>query len=535
MKRYTYIRCGRCIAFNLYGVIMFILVIIFTVLFSTTAFGNDTGEPLAGLDAYIENGMDDWKIPGLAVAIVKDDEIVYAKGFGNRKLGEAEPVDEHTLFGIASLTKAFTTAAIGILVEEGKLEWNDPVVKYLPDFRLYYPWMTHEITVHDLLIHRSGLGRMIGNRLQFMTGKGPDELTYRLRYLEPMASFRAEYIYNNMMYMVAGQVIEAVSGQRWDEFVAERIFEPLGMERSNLSIYDLDGEENAAWPHQYIKGEVQVIPRRDFDNAGPAASINSSVYELAQWMRLHLEDPGSYDGTQVIDTTTMRMVHRPQSVIPVTDPSTEFAAYGLGWGVRLYNDRIISRHSGATDGMNSIIVLVHEENLGIVVVTNIFNDFKNALANHVIDSFLGVPDKKEWHEKYLTEYEEEYNQVQQRREEIHNARVKNTQPSLPVSARSGRYYDSLYGEVTLTVQDDNMYITFWGDDSLVADLEHWHYDTYRAVWRNPAQREKFIWFDMDKTGETAVLNIEFNLRPELLQVGAYPSNYTRTVRFKKEN
>ncbi len=504
-------------------------------LLSISALSNNLNDPLTGLDAYIETGMKDWQIPGLAIAVVKDDEIVYAKGFGVRKLDEPGPVNEHTLFGIASLTKAFTTAAIGILVDDGKLHWDDPVITYLPDFQLSDPWVTREITVRDLLIHRSGLGRMIGNRLQFMTNRGSDELTYRLRYLEPMASFRAEYIYNNMMYMVAGRVIEAVSGQKWHEFVAERIFEPLGMERSNFSIRDLEGKENAAWPHQYIKGDVQIIPRRDFDNVGPAACINASVYEVARWIRLHLECPGSFNGTELIDISTMRMLHRPQSVIPVQDPSKEFAAYGFGWGIRLYRGRIVSRHAGAADGMNSFIVLVHEENLGVVIVTNLFNDFMYALANHVIDSSLGVTDEMDWHSKYLNEYQEKYEEVRKKRDDIHNARADNTKPSLPVSALAGKYYDSLYGELTVTVRDNDMFITFWDDDSLIADLEHWHYDTFRAIWRNPAQREKFVWFDLDRTGEAATLNVEFNLRPDLLQVGAYPSGFTRVVRFKREN
>lgn len=511
---------------------LFTILFLSVVLCLSLVAGNSNGLP-DDLEAYIEAGMKDWEIPGLAIAVVKDDEIAFARGFGIRKLGGNDAVDEHTLFGIASLTKAFTTAALGILVDEGKLQWDDPVTKHIPEFQLYDPWTTREITVRDLLIHRSGLGRMIGNRLQFMTGQDAPELTYRLRYLEPQASFRARYVYNNMLYMVAGQVIEAVSGQAWNEFVRDRLFKPLGMDRSNLSIHDIDENENAAWPHQYIKGEVQTIPRRDFDNVGPAASINASVYEMTQWMRLHLGEPGKLGDTQLIEDSTIREIHRPQSAIPVTDPFNEIAAYCLGWGVRLYNDRLISRHAGASDGMNSFIVLVHEENLGVVVVTNVFNDFMYALANHVIDSYLDVP-YTDWHEKYLTQYEKEYETVKERREKLHDARIENTRPSLSAGAYAGEYYDQLYGTVSVMVEGDTIAIQFWEDDSLVADLEHWHYDTYRALWHNPAQREKFVWFDVDKTGEVAALNVEFNLRPALLQVGAYPSDYTRIVRFEKK-
>lgn len=489
----------------------------------------------ADLDAYIESGMNDWQIPGLAIAVVKDGAIAYAKGFGVRKLGESQTVDEHTLFGIASLTKAFTTAALGLLVDDGRIDWDDPVTDYLHDFQLSDPWVTREITIRDLLIHRSGLGRMIGNRLQFMTNRDSGELAYRLRYLEPMASFRSQYIYNNMMYMVAGRVIEAATGGPWHEFINDRLFQPIGMERSNFSINELVGEENAAWPHQYIKGTVQTVPRRNFDNIGPAGSINACVYEMAQWMRLHLGNPGSINGIQLISTSVMTELHRPQSVIPVEQPAEEFAAYALGWGVRLYRDRIIIRHAGASDGMNAFIVLMPAENLGVVILTNIFNDFMYALANYAIDSLLGIPDPEDWHEKYLTEFREKYNEVSERRERIHNERRVNTQPSISAEELSGSYYDNLYGNITVTLQDDNVSIIFWDDDSLIADLEHWHYDTYRAVWRNPAQREKFVWFDQDKTGKVHAINVEFNLRPDLLQVGAYPSDYTRVVRFIKEN
>jgi CubicO group peptidase (beta-lactamase class C family) len=510
------------------------IVQIILTFFSVTLLGYNQNEPPGDLDAYIETGMNDWRIPGLAIAVVKDDETVYAEGFGVRKLDEPEQVDEHTLFGIASLTKAFTTAALAMLVDDGILDWDDPVIRYLPDFQLSDPWVTREITVRDLLIHRSGLGRMIGNRLQFMTNRSSDELTYRLRYLEPQASFRADYIYNNMMYMVAGRVIESVSGQMWHEFVSERIFTPLGMERSNFSIYDLEGEENAAWPHQYIEGDVSAIPRRDFDNIGPAGAVNASVYELTRWMRLHLGTPGEIDGETLISPAAMIELHRPQSVIPVQQPDKEFAAYGLGWGVRIYRDRIALRHAGASDGMNAFIVLVPGENLGVVILTNIFNDFTYALANRVIDSFIGLPGETDWHQKYLAEYRRQYEAVKERREEIHNARVPDTGPTLSPEDLSGRYSDRLYGELTVNARNNELFITFWDDDSLIADLEHWHYDTYRAVWRNPAQREKFVWFDRDRTGRVAVLNVEYNLRPDLLQVGAYPSGYTRVVRFIKE-
>lgn len=510
-------------------------VFMVTVFIASFVYADGIEQKLEGLDEYIVHGMEQWNIPGLAVAVVKDDETVYMKGFGVRKLGEPETVDGHTLFGIASLSKAFTGAAIGMLVDEEKLRWEDPVVDYLPQFRLSDPWVTNNITVRDLLIHNSGLGRMIGNRLQFMTGKERGELMYHLRYLEPEQSFRSSYVYSNMLYMVAGQLIPAVTGKSWDDFIKDRIFTPLGMKHSNTSISDLSGTSNVAYPHQEIKGKVQIIPRRNFDNVGPAASINASVYEMVQWMRLHLGEPGVVDDTRMLEPETMRVLHHPQNVIPVSDPNKEFAAYGMGWGVRLYRDRIISRHAGAVDGMNSFIVLVHEENLGVVILTNLFNDFMYALANHIIDSFLDVSEERDWHTLFRDEFERQYRDVKEKREEIHNSRIADAPANVSLDSLTGRFRDSLYGDVTVSVEGDNASIMFWDDESLVADLEHWHYNTYRAIWRNPAQREKFIWFDLDKSGSVAFLNVEVNLRPDLIQVGAYPSEYTRVVRYKKVN
>ncbi len=511
----------------------YFFALLLVIIIAPNIYADGIDQKIAGFDEYIRRGMEQWKIPGLAVAVVKDDDVVYMKGFGLRKLGETEKVDEHTLFGIASLSKAFTGAAIGMLVDEGKLHWDDPVVDHLPHFQLSDRWVTQEITVRDLLIHNSGLGRMIGNRLQFMTRKDRDELMYRLRYLEPERSFRSSYVYSNMLYMAAGQLIPAVTGMSWDDFIKERIFQPLEMELSNTSINDVPDNGNAAYPHQEIRGEVQVIPRRNFDNVGPAASINASVHEMVQWMRLHLGTPGVINETEIIQSETMRVLHHPQTVIPVENPKKEFAAYGMGWGIRLYRDRIISRHAGAVDGMNSFIALVHEENLGVVILTNIFNDFMYALANHVIDSILGVSDEQDWQTKYLNEYEQRYREVKEKREEIHNSRVANTPASVPPDSLAGQYRDLLYGDVTVSVKDNNVSVIFWNDETLIADLEHWHYDTYRAVWRNPAQREKFVWFDLDKIGDVAYLNIEFNLRPNLIQIGAYPSDYTRVVRYRK--
>jgi CubicO group peptidase (beta-lactamase class C family)/ABC-type branched-subunit amino acid transport system substrate-binding protein len=488
--------------------------------------------PLQGLDRFVERGMADWGIPGLAVAVVKDDRVVFARGYGALGHEDARAVDEHTLFGIASVSKAFTAAALGILVDEGLVDWDDPVVKHLPDFRLYDPYVTETATIRDLLSHRVGVGRLTGNRLRWLPSRELSELIYRVRYLGPEQTFREGYVYSNVMYMVAGQVIPAVTGMSWGEFVEERLFAPLGMERSNTSITALMEGENAALPHQEIDGEVVPIPRRNFDAVGPAASINSSVAELAAWMRLHLGEPGMFDGRRILTEATAREMHRAQSRIPDGGPPGDLASYGLGLRLGYYEGLRTSSHGGATDGMNTNMVLVPELDLGIIVTTNTFNTFMNALANRIVDRYLGLEDR-DWHATYHQGFLGQKTRVQAIRDSIQDARERDTSPSLPLEAYAGSYFDSLYADARVEHRDGGLVLTFWDDPDMTADLEHWHHDTFRAVWRNRSIREEFVRFTRGWDGEVDAMHIEWVLRPLLLQVGAYPSTYTREARLER--
>lgn len=486
---------------------------------------------LRHIEAFIERGMKDWAIPGLAVAVVKDDQLVWARGFGVRRLGDPTPVDENTLFNVASVSKAFTAAALGILVDEGRLDWDDPVVDHIPYFQLYDPYVTQNTTIRDLLAHRVGIGRMTGNRLRWISHRDREEQIRRIRHLGPEQPFRQGYVYSNVMYMVAGEIVPAVTGQSWEDFVRERIFQPLGMERSLTSVKQLRPGENVAYPHQEIEGEVVEIPRRDFDGVGPAASIHSSAREIANWMRLHLGDPGIFEGRRILSREVVAEMHRAQNVIREPDFGS-LASYGLGWSLGSYEGRRVSRHSGAVDGMNTMLVLVPEENLGVFVTTNTFNSFMSALVNQIIDAYIGAPER-DWHQIYFQNYLRQKARVQAQRDSVHAARVVGTQTSVPLEGFTGRYYDPLYADAEVTLEDGRIVLRLWDDDDQVADLEHWHYDTFRAIWRNRAMREEFVWFTRGPTGEIDALHIDWNLRPALLQVGAYPSPYRRVATFRR--
>jgi CubicO group peptidase (beta-lactamase class C family) len=488
--------------------------------------------PLQGLHDFIEAGMAEWGIPGLGIAVVKDDQVVLARGYGVLHREESRAVDEHTLFGIASVSKAFTSAAVGMLVDEGRLHWDDPVVKHLPDFRLYNPFVSETVTIRDLLSHRVGVGRMTGNRITWLPHRDRSDLVYRIRYLEPEQSFRNGYVYSNVMYMVAGEVVAAVSGMSWDDFIAERIFRPLGMTRSNTSVTAIAEGENAAWPHQEIGGDVVPIPRRNFDAVGASASINTSVAEITTWMRLHLGMTGEVDGIRLLSPEVMREMHRAQNRIPDGGPPGGLVSYGLGWQLSSFEGRRVSQHGGATDGMNTMLLLVPEENLGVIVTTNTFNNFMSALGNRVLDRYLGIPDRP-WDRMIRDGYEAQFARVAAGRDSIHAARVGGTSPSLPLEAYTGLFLDSLYAEAEVVLEDGGLVLRFWEDETQSLDLEHWHFDTFRGHWRNPAQREKFVWFTRGENGEIDALHVRWTLRPDLLQVGLYPASYTRTVTFHR--
>src|SRR5690606_20194028 len=235
-------------------------------------------------DEWIENGRKDWQIPGLAVGIVKDGKVVYAKGFGEQQLGSKDLVDANTVFSIASVSKNITAAALGILVDEGLISWDDKITDHIPWFQLKDPWVSKEMTIRDALTHQVGLGRILGNRLQFMTNSSRDSVLYQMRYMELEKPFRSEFVYNNVMYSLAGQVIEYVDGRTWDDFLKARLFEPLEMHSTTTSITQLKDSDNQAYPHQEIEGKVVPIARRNWDNAGPAGGINASVNDLNKWM-----------------------------------------------------------------------------------------------------------------------------------------------------------------------------------------------------------------------------------------------------------
>src|SRR5947207_5164274 len=301
--------------------------------------------PPADLDAYVARVLKTFEVPGLSVAIVKDGRVVLAKGYGVRKLGEPAPVDENTLLAIGSNTKAFTSAALATLVEEGKISWDDPVYERLTGFQMYDPYVSHEMTIRDLLTHRSGMGLGEGDLLFWPhTTYSRADIIYRLRFMKPQSSFRSHYAYDNLLYMTAGQIIPAVTGTSWDDYVRQRIFAPLGMSHSNLSLTAYKPGDDYAFPHSSMGGKLEAIPFEDLDNAGPAGAINSCAADMAKWVQLQL-NRGKYldrDG-RLFSEQRSREMWSGQTILPIGEPpaplaglKANFAQYALGWGLRDY-------------------------------------------------------------------------------------------------------------------------------------------------------------------------------------------------------
>ncbi len=356
----------------------------------------------ADLDAYVLRAMQTFDVPGVAVAIVKDGRVALAKGYGVRKIGAPGAVDSHTLFGIASNTKAFTCAALGMLVDEHKLDWDDTVVNRLPGFAMYDAYVTNQMTIRDLLTHRSGLGLGAGDLLFFPPSSFTrEEIIHKLRYIKPASSFRSKYAYDNLLYMVAGQIIPAITGKQWEEFIRERIFDPVGMTDSNTSVTEFREGGNVATPHAEVEGKVQPIPFARIDNTAPAGAINSSVSDMAKWMIVQLNDGrlSSDPERRLFSERAHREMWSPQTILPNPDPPagfealrTNFAAYGLGWGLREYRGHKQVGHTGGLPGYVSQVTMIPDLKLGVVVLTNQEQGgLFSAISDHILDAYLSAP------------------------------------------------------------------------------------------------------------------------------------------------
>jgi CubicO group peptidase (beta-lactamase class C family) len=456
---------------------------------------------LSSLDAFIESAMKDWRVPGMSLAIVRDGDVVLARGYGLRTTGKTDPVDGDTIFAIGSSSKAFTGACVGLLVDQKKVGWDDPVTKHLPWFALHDAYATRDLTVRDLLTHRSGIAR--ADQLWYGSGFDRAEILHRFREVEPSWGFRERFGYQNIMFLAAGELYAAVAGESWDDCVARRFFAPLHMARSSTTVDSLPQIENVATPHEEVEGKVVTVPWRDLDNVAPAGSINSSAREMAEWVKLQLGD-----GPEILSAATLAETHTPQMVVRKEGswanyfPASTLITYGLGWFVDDYRGEIVVEHGGSIDGMRALVSMIPEKKIGLVALTNRGGQLLPEVVRYrVYDTLLGL-EPEDWNAQMLAAVETLRGDERKEREKVEAQRVAGTKPSLETPAYAGVYTHPAYGDATIEVANGALLLRR-GEG--VADLEHWHYDTFQAKFRNPRLGTMLVTFDLDATGKPAEL------------------------------
>ncbi len=401
-------------------------------------------------------------------------------------------MDAQTRFGIASNTKAFTATALGLLVEEGVLRWDDPVVKHLPWFQLSDPYVTRELTVRDLLVHRSGLSLGAGDLLWWPPSTyNRNEIARRLRFLPLATSFRSAYAYDNVLYLVAGEVIEALSGQSWEDFITERILEPVGMTTSTVRHSDAEAEAgvNVATPHARVEGVVRPVKPFLSDNTNPAGGINAGAADMARWLIVQLDSGRVAPGRRLFSPRTTKELWTLVTPMPINDPPpelpalrTDFRGYALGFGVQSYRGHKLVSHAGGLPGYLSKVAMLPDLKLGVAVLTNQESGAAfEAITYYLLDHYLGASDT-DWLGAYQALMARAEAQRTAADAQTAAARDGTSRPSLPLDAYAGTYTDPWYGDVVITHEDDRLVIRFAHTPVLVGTLEHWQHDTFVARW-----------------------------------------------------
>ncbi|MCP2520170.1 serine hydrolase [Candidatus Aminicenantes bacterium AC-335-A11] len=482
---------------------IFIIFCIFVFVLVLQAKDSDIEKNLKGFDKFVLKTMKEWNVPGLAISIVKDEKVVLAKGYGFRDIKKKLEVTPKTLFAIGSCTKAFTAVALGILVDEGKLDWDKPVREYLPFFKLKDQFASERITPRDLLCHRSGLPRH--DLVWYNSSYSREELIRRLRYLEPSQDFRYKWQYQNLMFVVAGYLVEKITGKTWEEFVRERIFKPLGMKNSNFSVEDSKKSPDFALPYYKKNGKIIEIPFRNIDNVGPAGSINSNVEEMAKWVILNL-NKGKLNEKQIISETNINQIHSPQMVIsqPIRYDELFYSSYGMGWVITAYRGHLLLQHGGGIDGFTALVSFMPKDKIGMVILTNLSGTpLPTIIAYNVYDRLLGL-DEVPWNERIKKEVQKAKAQAEKARKEKDKDRKLNTKPSHPLEDYTGEYENPGYGIIKIEKEGDHLKATY---NSITYTLTHYHYDVFELK-NELLEITKKVAFFMDKKGNINSLSIQ---------------------------
>ncbi len=474
---------------------------------------------LEDLGPKIEQALKDYNVPGIAVGVVVDGHVVWTKGFGCRDLASCSTVTGDTVFPIASCTKAFTSCALGILKERGLLDWDDRVIDVLPQFRLMDEYATHHATFRDLLSHRTGLSRH--DFMIYNSNVAREEIVRRMRYLEPVSTFRERCNYNSVTYVAAGLALEKMTGKTWEQFIKAELFKPLGMSSTSTTIEELERLSNIAYPYVEREGKLKRIPFRSFDNVGPTASINSNVADLSHWIQMMLAR-GIYDGTRIVSPTTIQEMHSPQVVNGGYPENSEVIldSYGLGWAISSYRGHYCVGHDGGVDGFTSAIAMLPNEGIGVVTLSNRnLNGLAQVVVREVLDRVLGLPFRDVWIQFGM----EKIQRAKQEAKAVEDSFRKIGNPSHELEHYTGEYFHPGYGTLFVEENGGKLQVVFNG---ITYVLGHWHYDVFRIV----EELEEIL---LSRKGEK--VSFRHNLQGDIEEVSVPFDVATSPIAFKKKS
>ncbi|MFC6997507.1 serine hydrolase [Rufibacter roseus] len=494
-------------------------VLVFCCCFLGLAQAQQAPAQFPNIDAFVENGMKEWRIPGMSLAIIKDGKVVYAKGYGVREVGKPDKVDENTIFAIGSNTKAFTATAMHQLADQNKLSLDDKVTKFLPDFKLYDPVATENVTIRDVISHRYGLGTWHGDFVAYGSKYTTDELIYKMRFIKPASAFRSSYGYTNVGFATAGAVLSKLTNQSWQEYIKTNFLTPLGMNRTSTSVTELPNYQNVAAPHTIHNDKLVAVPYRNIDGIAAAGALNSSAVDLAKWITMQLNQ-GTLNGKTIVKPEIIKATHYPNIALQVppygnpVNPANHFAAYASGWRTNDYQGRIMIAHGGGVDGMTSQTVFLPEEQLGIVIMTNTdANNFCTALLYQIIDAYLGTTPKKDWQQQLFAIHQKAQQEEKEKWAKLERERNKNAKPSLALKNYTGLYRNEHYGDARVTLEKGKLKLTLLGHENEVGTLENWEKDTFLCRWNDPVFDKGIVPFTVDGKSATG---FKLTVRPEFL-------------------
>jgi CubicO group peptidase (beta-lactamase class C family) len=461
-------------------------------------------------DKYIQDAMPVWKVPGLSVAVVKDGRIIFKKGYGRTELGKSTAFDTSTIAICASTTKAMTAVCVAFLVDAGKLKWNDKVADILPGFKINDAYTTSQITVKDLLTHNAGLGNA---DWLWVVQNDDSDILRRMQYLIPSYSLRSSFIYQNLMYGVAGQVIEKVSGKKWQDFITENLFRVLGMTRTYATYVYSSKETNRISPHFMINDSVNVIPYIDYPGVSAAGAVWSCANDISKWMMFML-DSAKWNGKRFLRPETFSELMKPQAIIPANEfyptmkiTKPHWTTYGLGWFQQDYRGKMIEFHTGSLDGAVAIIGLVPDEHFGIYIFENLDHaELRHALMLKAFDLWLFNDNSKDWSTDLFKLYSKLKADSKEKQKESDTKRVPGTRPSLALQGYIGKYSSDIYGDAQVTINDGNLFVKYPNNNIL--KLEHWNYDIFKGSFNNFWWDKSSVQFFLDGEGKVSYFEMD---------------------------